>query len=74
MEDIHNNSQGIGSWLLENIVTIIFIAFTLFGFMVSSGVSVGYFFSELSSRVFRNSFLVLSLIIPVLAGLGLNFG
>ena len=74
MKDIHNNSQGIGSWLLENIVTIIFIAFTLFGFMVSSGVSVGYFFSELSSRVFRNSFLVLSLIIPVLAGLGLNFG
>jgi len=74
MEGIHNNSKGPGAWILENIVTLIFIAFTLFGFMVSSGVSVGYFFSELSSRIFRNSFLVLSLIIPVLAGLGLNFG
>ncbi|MCF0247500.1 MAG: hypothetical protein HUJ86_02715, partial [Synergistes sp.] len=33
-----------------------------------------FFLSELSSRFFRNTFLVLSLIIPVLAGLGLNFG
>ena len=74
MESLHNRSKGAGEWILENIVTLIFIAFTLFGFMVSSGVSVGYFFSELSSRIFRNSFLVLSLIIPVLAGLGLNFG
>ena len=74
MDGLNRNSYGAGSWILENLVTIIFVAFTLFGFMVSSGVSVGYFFSELSSRVFRNSFLVLSLIIPVLAGLGLNFG
>ncbi len=74
MDGLNRNSNGAGSWILENLVTIIFVAFTLFGFMVSSGVSVGYFFSELSSRVFRNSFLVLSLIIPVLAGLGLNFG
>jgi simple sugar transport system permease protein len=74
MDGLNRNSNGAGSWIIENLVTIIFVAFTLFGFMVSSGVSVGYFFSELSSRVFRNSFLVLSLIIPVLAGLGLNFG
>lgn len=66
--------QNIGDWLLDNIVTIIFVAFTLFGFMVSDGVSIDYFLSELSSRIFRNTFLVLSLIIPVLAGLGLNFG
>lgn len=74
MNGLNVRSRGAGEWVLENLVTIIFVAFTLFGFMVSSGVSVGYFFSELSSRVFRNSFLVLSLIIPVLAGLGLNFG
>ncbi len=74
MEPLYNKSKGAGSWIIENIVTIIFIAFTIFGFMVSSGVSIPYFFSELSSRIFRNSFLVLSLIIPVLAGLGLNFG
>lgn len=62
------------SWLLDNIVTLIFVAFTIFGFAVSKGVSVNFFLNELSSRLFRNGFLVLSLIIPVLAGLGLNFG
>ncbi len=62
------------SWLLDNLVTIIFVLFTLVGFVVSTGVSVNYFLNELTSRIFRNSFLVLSLIIPVLAGLGLNFG
>lgn len=62
------------TWFLDNIVTIIFVVFIAFGFMVSKGVSMTYFFTELSSRLFRNAFLVLSLIIPVLAGLGLNFG
>ncbi len=62
------------SWIADNIVTIIFILFTIFGFMVSDGVTVNYFLTELSSRFFRNAFLVLSLIIPVVAGLGLNFG
>ena len=62
------------SWILDNIVTIVFVVFIVFGFIVSTGVSVNYFLNELTSRIFRNSFLVLSLIIPVLAGLGLNFG
>lgn len=62
------------SWIADNIVTIIFVLFTIFGFMVSDGVTVNYFLTELSSRFFRNAFLVLSLIIPVVAGLGLNFG
>lgn len=62
------------SWLADNIVTLIFILFTIFGFMVSDGVTVNYFLTELSGRFFRNAFLVLSLIIPVVAGLGLNFG
>lgn len=62
------------SWLLDNIVAIIFVVFTIVGFMVSRGVSINFFLNELSSRLFRNAFLVLSLIIPVLAGLGLNFG
>ncbi|HBV67685.1 MAG TPA: ABC transporter permease [Clostridiales bacterium] len=35
---------------------------------------MNFFLTELSSRFFRNAFLVLSLIIPVVAGLGLNFG
>lgn len=70
----HTEQRRPGEWLLDNIVTLIFVAFTLFGFVVSDNVSLPFFLSELSSRLFRNAFLVLSLIIPVLAGLGLNFG
>lgn len=66
--------KGNSSWIADNIVTLIFIAFTLFGFLVSDGVTMNYFLTELSSRFFRNAFLVLALIIPVVAGLGLNFG
>lgn len=68
------NSKKVTSWIIDNIVTIIFVAFTLLSFMVSTGVSVNYFLTELAARFFRNSFLILSLIIPVVAGLGLNFG
>ena len=62
------------SWALDNIVTIIFVLFVLLGFVVSKDIPISFFLSELCDRIFRNSFLVLSLIIPVLAGLGLNFG
>lgn len=70
----HVEHKSIGQWVMDNIVTILFVAFTLFGFVVSDNISLPFFLSELSSRFFRNTFLVLSLIIPVLAGLGLNFG
>ncbi len=62
------------TWAADNIVSLIFVAFTIFGFIVSDGVTMNYFLTELSSRFFRNTFLVLSLIIPVVAGIGLNFG
>jgi len=60
--------------LADNMVPIIFIAFTLLGFIVATGVPLNFFLSELSSRFYRNAFLVLALLIPVIAGLGLNFG
>jgi len=62
------------SLVTDNMVPIIFILFTLFGFIVAKGVPFSFFLSDLSSRFYRNAFLVLSLIIPVIAGLGLNFG
>lgn len=78
MNKITSNSdlmkKNVKNLLVENMVPIIFIAFTLLGFMVASGVPMNFFLSELSSRFYRNAFLVLSLIIPVVAGLGLNFG
>jgi simple sugar transport system permease protein len=68
------NANKASTWFADNIVSLIFVAFTLFGFLVSDGVTMNFFLTELSSRFFRNAFLVLSLIIPVVAGLGLNFG
>ncbi len=67
------NSSRITGWLTDNLVTVIFLAFTLIGFSVSN-MSFSWFLSELTGRIYRNGFLVLSLIIPVIAGLGLNFG
>ena len=65
----------IRSFLIDNLVVILFASFTLAGFILASdAISINYFLNELIDRVFRNFFLVLSLIIPVIAGLGLNFG
>ncbi len=69
-----NEKPRVGEFLLDNIVTIIFVALTLLGFIVSEAISLNFFLMDLTERFFRNSFLVLSLIIPVIAGLGLNFG
>jgi len=66
--------KNVKSFIIDNLVVIIFMGFTAAGFILSGGISPVYFLSELSDRVFRNCFLVLSLIIPVIAGLGLNFG
>jgi simple sugar transport system permease protein len=62
------------SFLSDNIVTMIFVAFVTTGFAVSSDLSVSFFINDILARFFRNGFMVLSLIIPVIAGLGLNFG
>lgn len=59
--------------LKENIVTLVFIVLCLLGF-IASGQTFSYVFSEVSNRLFRNFGLVFSLVIPVIAGIGLNFG
>ncbi|NLL37412.1 MAG: ABC transporter permease [Fretibacterium sp.] len=59
--------------LQRNIVPIVFTVLCSIGFHYS-GLSWMFFANDLMSRLARNSFLVISLIIPVLAGMGLNFG
>ena len=71
---IHCLKSQYKNLLIDNMVPIIFILFTLIGFLVAKGVPFSFFLSDLSSRFYRNAFLVLSLVIPVIAGLGLNFG
>lgn len=39
-----------------------------------SGFSPGYLLNEILTRIGRNTFLILSLLIPIMAGMGLNFG
>lgn len=39
-----------------------------------SGFSGGYLLNEIIARLGRNAFLILSLLIPIMAGMGLNFG
>lgn len=57
----------------SNPVPILFIIVSAFA-IPASGFSVTYLAQELITRLVRNSFLVLSLLIPIIAGMGLNFG
>ena len=57
----------------ENIVTLVFLVLCVCGF-IASGQTFSYVLSEVATRLFRNFGLVFSLIIPVIAGIGLNFG
>ena len=58
---------------INNLVPILFICICIVGIPLS-GYSGSYLLNEILSRLGRNSFLVLSLLIPVMAGMGLNFG
>jgi simple sugar transport system permease protein len=59
--------------LISNLVPIVFLMFAAFA-VPMSGLSIPYLLHEMISRLARDSLLVLSLVIPVLAGMGLNFG
>ena len=57
----------------ENVVTLVFLVLCVAGFF-ASGQTFSYVLSEVANRLFRNFGLVFSLVIPVIAGIGLNFG
>jgi simple sugar transport system permease protein len=59
--------------LANNAVPIIFILISAIAIPLS-GFSLTYLAQELLIRIGRNSFLILSLLIPIMAGMGLNFG
>lgn len=65
--------QGLKKYTINNMVTIVFVILCIAGFSVS-GLPIGLVLNELIARIGRNTFLVLALIIPVVAGMGLNFG
>ncbi|WP_299031338.1 ABC transporter permease subunit [uncultured Anaerococcus sp.] len=57
----------------RHLVPIMFMVISLIGYILS-GAQIGFITSELANRLVRNTFLVLSLIIPIIAGMGINFG
>ena len=59
--------------LADYAVPIVFIGLSAIAIPLS-GFSATYLIQEMFTRLARNSFLVLSLLIPILAGMGLNFG
>ena len=61
------------AFLTRNAVPIIFIAFCAVAIPLSR-YSATHLVQEMLIRLSRNSFLVLSLLIPIMAGMGLNFG
>ncbi len=64
--------QGIRANVREYIVTYIFLLLSIV-FVAYSGRPMTDIFSQLLSRLTRNLFIVLALIIPIVAGMGINF-
>ena len=62
-----------GQFLANNSVPIMFIIFCAICIPIS-GFSPSYLLNEIVTRMGRNTFLILCLLIPIMAGMGLNFG
>jgi len=56
----------------EYAVVVIFLAITVAA-IAPSGLSLNYIIQELITRLGRNSFLVIALLLPIYSGMGLNF-
>jgi len=63
----------VKTFVVKNIVPIIFLLITAI-MMPISGYSVGYLVQEIVTRLGRDTFLVLALLVPLMAGMGINFG
>ena len=61
------------SKVADNAVVLIFVVITLAAIPVS-GLSPHYIVQEILTRIGRNCFLVFSLLLPIMAGMGINFG
>ena len=68
-----STGKGILNVLRNNTVPIMFIIICAICIPIS-GFSPAYLLNEIITRLGRNAFLILSLLIPIMAGMGLNFG
>jgi len=65
--------RSLGRLLRENAVILLFLIITVLA-IHPSGLSLTYIGQEMFTRLGRDSFLVLALLLPIYAGMGLNFG
>ncbi len=68
-----SSSEKLKYFLITNAVPIMFIVVSAIAIPISR-FSAEYLINEMLIRLSRNSFLVLSLLVPIMAGMGLNFG
>ena len=67
------DAQKLKMFLIRNAVPIVFLVVSAIAIPISR-FSMEYLVQEMLIRLSRNSFLVLSLLVPIMAGMGLNFG
>ncbi|MEG1269397.1 MAG: ABC transporter permease, partial [Oscillospiraceae bacterium] len=65
--------KSLRELIQNNTVPLMFILFCAICIPIS-GFSPSYLLNEILTRMSRNTFLILSLLIPIMAGMGLNFG
>ena len=65
--------EAVKLFCVRNAVPIVFLLVSAFGIYYSQ-FTAAYLIQEMLTRLARNAFLVLSLLIPIMAGMGLNFG
>ena len=70
-----DNSFGkkVGGFIRDNSVPLMFVIICAVCIPIS-GFSPSYLINEIITRMGRNTFLILCLLIPIMAGMGLNFG
>ena len=66
------NKNRVLAHIEKYAVTYLFIALSIL-FVIASGLDINYVASQLLLRLNRNAFIVLALIIPIIAGMGINF-
>ena len=70
MDNLRHKALSV---LSDNKVVVLFVVLCI-GAIYISGDPLTFVVRELFTRIGRNGFMVLSLLIPILAGMGLNFG
>ena len=65
--------KKVTKFLKKNSVPVMFVIICAICIPIS-GLSMTYIANEVMTRLTKNAFLILALLIPIMAGMGLNFG